>query len=58
MPYFEVELTARIHLTFEVEAEDGNEAERKARAAFEQNEEPAKAEDYGEFIQIDSVVGQ
>lgn len=58
MAHFEVELTARIHLTFEVEAEDGNEAALKAREAFEQNEESAKAEDYGEFIQIDSVVAQ
>ena len=58
MAHFEVELTARIHLTYEVEADNATEAESKAREAFEQNEEPAKAEDYGEFIHIDSVVAQ
>ena len=58
MPHFEVELTARIHLTYEVEAEDASDAERKAREAFEQNEEPAKAEDYGEFMHLDRVVAQ
>jgi hypothetical protein len=58
MAHYEVELIARIYLTYEVEAEDASEAKHRAVAAFEQNEEPAKAEDYGELIRIDRVVAQ
>jgi hypothetical protein len=53
---YDVRFIAQIYLTYEVDADSAAEAERKAKAEFYANEEPAKAEDYGDLVRVDQVV--